>query len=213
MVYVLICFGIQIFFLEVVRTNIFSTIIVIAMVLPVPFIPLFLAMFTRLVYIELSPDQFNFEIMNRRGSVVKTIELSAIESYCIQFPSSRFASIRFNVNNGKSREFSFLRKKKGVSDVDATELIETFRKAINDYNSRKEIVRKILLRPSFYASNGGHYCIIGLSVLLSAGVLLALHKGKSVPLTFLTSLLLIFQLVSKRKDELRYYRSMEIGAP
>jgi hypothetical protein len=208
MVYLIVCLGVEIVLIEVVRSTAISIVGLIIMVLPLALLPLLLGVFTREVSIDLHPDQFNFEIRNKKGPVEKVIRLSELDSYSIQFPTDRFSSIRFNVSDGKSHEFSFFKQKKDVSDVDAAELIESFRRVINDYNSRREITRRITLRPSFYASNGGLYLIIGLSVFLFAGILLAFYKGKSVPLAFLFSLILIFQLIWKRWKELQYYKSI-----
>jgi hypothetical protein len=209
MVYLIICLGVEIVLIEMVRSTAITVVGLIVMALPLVFLPWLLSAFTREVNIDLNPDQFSFEIMNKKGPEEKTIKLSELESYSIQIPTDKFNSIRFVGSNGKAHEFSFFKQKKDVSDVDSVELIESFKRAINDYNGREEISKKITLRPSFYASNVGLYCIIGLSVFLFAGILLVFYKGKSVPLAFLTSLLLILQLVSKRRKELQYYKSIE----
>jgi uncharacterized membrane protein len=54
--------------------------------------------------------------------------------------------------------------------------------------------------------NEGLYCIIGLSVFLLVGICIAsLYKTKTIPLTVLTSLLMIGQLIQKRTTDLEYY--------
>lgn len=205
--YLIVCLGAEIVLIEVVKSTAISLVGLMAMVLPLALMPLLLRVFTRDVNVDLSPDQFRFEIMNKKGPEEKIIKLSEIESYSIQFPTNKINCIRFNLTDGRSLEFSFLKHRKDVSVVDSVELIERFRSAIGEYNSGKAVVRKILLSPSFYASTKGLYCIIGLCVFLVAAILLAFYKGKSVPLAFLFSLILVSQLISKRWKELQYNKS------
>jgi c-di-AMP phosphodiesterase-like protein len=206
-VYLLITFAVEIVFLEVVKSTALSAIGVIIMILPFPFMPLLFRAFTRQVHIGLDPDQFNFQIEEKGDQINKVISMSSLESYSIQYPNERFCSIRFNTSDGKSQEFSFFTRKRDPADTDSAELLELFRKSIYSYNSRKEITRKIVFRPSFYARKEGFYCIVGLSVFLFVGICIAsFYKEKTIPLTFLTSLVLIVQLILKRDKDLKYYR-------
>ena len=207
MIYILVTLGVDIVLLEVVKLTVLSVIGLIILILPLPLMPLLFRAFTRQMHIELESDQFNFEIEGKVDRINKVIIMSSLESYSIQYPNERFCSIRFNTSDGKSKEFSFFTKKRDPADTDSAELLEIFRKSIYNYNSRKEITRKIFFRPSFYARNAGLYCIIGLSVFLFMGICIAsFYKGKTIPLTFLTSLLLIAQLIQKRSKDLEYYK-------
>ena len=205
--YLLISGAVEIVFLAVVKSTALSAIGVIIMILPFPFMPLLFRAFTRQVHIGLDPEQFNFQIEEKGDPINKVISLSSLESYSIQYPNERFCSIRFNTSDGKSQEFSFFNRKRDPADTDSAELLELFRKSIYSYNSRKEVIRKIVFRPSFYARKEGLYCIVGLSVFLFAGICIAsFYKKKTIPLTFLTSLALIAQLILKRSKDLEYYK-------
>jgi len=204
--YVIVCLLLAIVFLYVVKSTAVCIILFIAMVLPLPFMPLLLNAFTRETDIELNPDHFNFGIVNKDGKLEKRIELAELESYSVQFPNNKFTSVRFWLRGGEANEFSFFREKK-EGDINTTELIENFRALIHDYNNRPGITEKIILRPSFYASNSGLYCIVGLSAFFLAGIILAsFYSEKSMPVTFVFSLILIVQLILKRKKDLQYYK-------
>jgi uncharacterized membrane protein len=207
MIFILVTLGVDILLSEVVKLTVLSISGLIILVLPLLLMPLLFRAFTRQVHIELDSEQFNFEIVEKADRTNKVISMSSLESYSIQYPNERFCSIRFNTSDGKSQEFSFFTRKRDPADMDSAELLEIFRKSIYNYNSRKEVIRKIVFRPSFYARNEGLYCIIGLSVFLFVGICIAsFYKGKTIPLTFLASLALIVQLIQKRSKDLNYYK-------
>lgn len=212
MSYVVFCLLLEVIFLYVVKSRAVSIILIIAMVLPLPFMSLLLNAFTRETEVKLTPEYFDFGIIINGNKLEKRIELAKLESYSIQFPNNKFTSIRFWLAGGEENEFSFFRKKK-EGDADTTELIENFQALIHDYNNRLRLTKQIILRPSFYASNSGLYVIIGLSVFFLAGIFFAFfYSQKSMPITFVFSSILILQLILKRKKDLDYYKRLILDA-
>lgn len=206
--YLIVCLLLMIVFLYVVRSTFISVFLAIAMVLPVVFIPSLFKVFTREVIIELDPDQFSFKIMEKNEEVEKKIVLSELKSYSIQFPNDKFSFVRFWLRSGKVTEFSFY-SKETEPNVDTSVLIDSFVKRIRAYNERPTITEKINLRPSFYATRMGLYCIIALSVFFLIGLLIAdFYSKKAISLAFVFSFVLILQLILKRRKDLAYYNQM-----
>jgi len=136
------------------------------------------------------------------------INLEEVKSYSVQVPNDRFSSIKFNLRNGRSVEYSFFQKKQADDNITAEDLIGVFNQLIKTYNIASN-KNKIELRPSFYATKAGLYCIVGLCVFLAVGIILASFvKGNALPLSFLFAAILIIQLMMKRKSELDYYKKM-----
>jgi hypothetical protein len=208
--YVIVCLLLEIVFLYVVKSRTVCIILLIAMVLPLPFMSLLLNAFTRETDVELNHDYFNFGITDKGNKLEKRIDLTELEYYSIQFPNNKFISVRFWLRSGKANEFSFFREKR-EGDINTNELIESLRSSIRTFNSRPGIAKKIALRPSFYASNGGLYSIVALSLFFLAGIILAsFYREKSVPVTFVFSLILIVQMILKRKKDLQYYKHTNV---
>lgn len=156
-IYLIVCTGVLILLVESVRSRPLTLVGLIALLLPLPFLPVLFRQFTKPVKIVLSPEQISFEIMNKNGPIEKVIPLSNLKSYSMQFPTEKFSSIRFVSWNGRSEEFSFFTYKKDSADSDTAELIGHLRESIKEYNKRRDTATKIAFSPSFYASDLGLY--------------------------------------------------------
>jgi hypothetical protein len=87
-------------------------------------------------------------------------------------------------------------------------LIQRFHSLITDFNKKSEF-DKIELKPSFYASSHGLQVIIGLTSFLGFAVILcSIISKKSIPVTFVFSVILIIHLWIRRKRELFYYKRL-----
>src|SRR5580704_4969901 len=104
-IYVMVCVGAMIVFIEVLRSYPLIITALIATFLPLVLLPLLFRMATKEVNIDINPDQFTFEIMNKNGPAEKTIWLSDLVSYSIQLPTDRFMSVRFKIRDERSHEF------------------------------------------------------------------------------------------------------------
>jgi hypothetical protein len=178
--------------------------------MPFPLMRILIRRFTREICIQFHIGYFTVEIYDKkRGDSQRKYKLNELISYSIQFPNDRFSSIKFWLINNKTIEYSFFQKKQSEKEVDTTYLFDAFHKLINDYNVSADDPNKISLRPSFYASSLGLFCIIGLSVAFLIAILLySLDNVKSLPITFVFSLMLILQIIAKRKKELDYFRKI-----
>jgi hypothetical protein len=168
--------------------------------------------FSRKAVFQLNPDYFTVEILNERGAVYQNeINLREIKSYSIQFPNEKFNAIKFRLINNQLFEWSFFRIKQYDEDIIGADLIDNFIKLINEYNARASTLNKVVFQPSFYATKTGLFCIIGLFVFFVCAILLfALQSEKSLPVTFVFSSILIFQLILKRKRDLEFYKKMNL---
>jgi hypothetical protein len=192
----------------ILNSRAISIILLVFLVFPLPLMGILLKRFTRGIFIQLYPEYFTFEIIDKNGSKIHTIlRLNELRSYCIQFPNDKFNTIKFRFKDGKSFEYSFFQKKPRDADIDSLELIDIFQNSIKKYNNTTTNANKIIFQPSFYATNAGLFCIIGLSVSFIGAILLfSLYNAKSLPVTFVFSFILILQLTLKRKKDLDYYK-------
>jgi len=208
--YVLVCMGLGILFLEVFKSPFLTIVDFIAMVIPLFLMPLLLKKFTREMLIELDSDRFRFTILGGTQERDILVSLPGLKSYTIYYPNDKLVSMQFNFRGGKSTEFTFFQKKKDASAADSNEIVESIRKTIIEYNAHVDDKQKISLCPSFYASRIGLYFIVALSVLLTIGILFAAsYKEKSLPIAFIFGLLLVFQLMIRRRKDLNFYNSIK----
>lgn len=207
--YVLICLLLGLMATYLLKSRAVSIILLILMVLPVFFMRIVLKLFTKKVFIDLYSDHFIVRILNRDGSEAESeINLIDILSYSIQFPTDSISDIKFKLRNGAALYYSFSKIKQTAEDTDSEELINSFHSLINNYNRRASSENKIVLLPSFYASITG-LVVIGLlsALLILTIIIVSLFKGaSSLPFTFVFTVLIIFQLIVKRKKELDYYK-------
>lgn len=204
----------ELIFLYLVKSRILSLIFLLLIVVPIFCIPLLLTYFTKKIKLEFYVLSFTVE--SSKGNVIiskKEIELKNISSYSIRLPTNNFSDIKFKMKDGTSFSYSFSKKRKAEDDCDCDELIALFHSSINNYNHQVSNENKISFLPSFYASFSGLIVITTLSVLLiiSMIVISSIKGTSSIPFTFVFAVLIIFQLISKRKKELDYYKKTTIN--
>ena len=176
------------------------------------FIKIMMNYFTRKVLIELDNDKISFKIFKLKEDVEETFfdySFFDIKSYNIQFPTSRFACLILNSNSGNKKEFSFLTKNRDKLQIDTNNLIEVVHKNFKHFNLEHQQVKTIEFEPSFYASKKGLYTIGFLVFLLVITIGLVIKLDKNLPATFVGSLLLIGQLLTRRSTDLSFYHRMK----
>lgn len=212
-IYILICLALGLVSTYVLKLKILSIALLLILVLPIILLKQILNFFTRSIFVGLYDDRFVITGSNRSGkSFEDNIKLRDVLSYSIQLPIKNASDIQFNLSNGISYSYSFYQKGNKVGNVSNIELIDSFHLLIKKYNEKKPIENRIILIPSFYASYPG-LVVIGLlsTLLIVAIVLISYFKGiSSLPFTFIFTILIIFQLLIKRKRESDYYKEAKI---
>ena len=187
------------------KSRVVSIVLLILMVAPLFFLRLLVRKFTKKIAFTFYDDYFITVVDDK---IENTVSLNRIKSYCLQLPNERYNSIKLRTKDDKAIEYSFFQRKQNNEDTDADELIRQFRLLINDFN-KKSSTDRIELRPSFFASKQGQYTIVALVGLLIFGMILwAFFSEKSLPFTFVFSVLLIIQMMVRRKRELDYYKAI-----
>ena len=210
--YVLVCLAMGLASTYLLKSRVISIVLLILLVLPIFFIRMLLNLFTKKALIELYADRYVIKIFNRDGSQAESeTRLNDILSYSVQFPTDNMNDIRFRLKNGATPYYSFIQKRKADEDTDSEKLINSFHSLIRNHNQQVSAENKIVFLPSFYASTIGLVIISSLSGLLIVTILIvSLFKGaSSIPFTFIFTVMIIFQLITKRKRELDYYEKMK----
>lgn len=175
------------------------------------FVKIIMKYFTRKAIINLDTTKISFNIFKLKDEIEESFldySLFNIQSYNIKFPTNRFACLTLNLNSGNKKEFSFLRRPFNDSQSDTDTVIESIHLSFKQFNIVHKETKTIEFEPSFYASRKGLITIVVLCMLLIIPIALAIHLNKNLPLTFLASILIIGQLVSRRMADLNFYKKM-----
>ena len=167
--------------------------------------------FTRKVFIQLDNDKISFDILKLKDDAKEFFtdySFFDINSYNIQFPTSRFACLILNLNSGSKKEFSFLTRNLSDSQSDTNKMIESIHRSFKLFNIEHKKVKTIEFEPSFYASKKGLYTIVTLVLLSIIPILLAIKLDKNLPATFVGTILIIGQLIIRRSTDLSFYKKM-----
>jgi len=211
-IYILICLLLGIIATYIIKSKAASIVLLCLMIMPIFFLQILMKLFIKEALIGIHVDSIILTIFDRKETMHKTtINFNDVVAYSIQLPTLKTADIKFYLKNGKSLSYSFSTAKKNAHYADGKEVITIFQESINKFNRLAPGDRRIFLRPSFYASTKGLTVIVILSILLIAAVLIVSSiKGiSSLPLSFLFTGLIIFQLLIKRKRELNYFNVMK----
>jgi hypothetical protein len=92
----------------ILKSKTLSIIFLILLVAPLFFLKLLLRKYTKKIAFQFYNDCFIIVLDNLEN----TILLNQIESYSLQLPNEKFNSIKFNLKNNQSLDFSFLKKNK-----------------------------------------------------------------------------------------------------
>lgn len=208
--YIIFCSIIGLVSIYLVKSKILSIVSICLIVLPVVFIRVLLKRFTKKTVINLSDDRFIITIINSdRNEIQKEFKLKEILCYSIQFPNDNYRSIKFYLRDGKTFEYSFFEKPRNEKEVGAERIMDSYNLLIKNYNKASD-ANQIQFKPSFYATNIGLLCIIGLSALFFLAIAITMLKNeKAIPVTLFFGFILIIQLILKRKKELNYYKSVK----
>lgn len=165
------------------------------------FINIIMNYFTRKALIQLNTDKISVSTRKRTDDAeeqIKEYSLVDIASYQIQFPNSRFACLIFKFKSGKKHELSLRRNIHREVTVNTDSVIEHIHSFLEQH--------QIPFAPSFYASKRGLYTIIFLSLLLFSAFVIAINFNKNVPATLIGSILLVGQVISRRVNDLDFYK-------
>lgn len=133
----------------------------------------------------------------------KEVKLQNIYAYKISFVNRRIAEIIFYSREEDRLEYSFLRENTNTNEINGDDFINIFQSFIRNNNALKNIN----LLPSFYASNNGLYCIIGLSILFLIAISLHfIYPIKPVSISLFFGLAIIIQLLIRRNTDMAYYK-------
>jgi hypothetical protein len=167
-----------------------------------------MSFYTYEIEIAISSKSLSFLINKSIGTVNDSLEIqfSEIKSYKILFVNKRFADIIIYWNENKKNEYSFLREKADENKIDADDLLNKIESAIVSYNN-ETAGEKIKLLPSFYASNSGLFCIFFLIILFCIAIILHItYSVKTLPFSLFFGAALLFQLILRRKADIKFYR-------
>jgi hypothetical protein len=176
------------------------------------FIKVMMKYFSRKAIIKLEENKISFDIYKLNKETEEDLfdySFFDIKSYNIKFPTSRFACLTIYSNSGTKREFSILRRPFNYSHSDTDTVIETIHLSFKEFNITHSNMKVIEFQPSFYASKKGLYTIVFLGLLLIIPISLAIRLDKGLPLTFLGSILLIGQIITRRVADLNFYKKMK----
>ena len=194
-----------------------SLFFLIITVVPFLFISKVLKIFTKKVVIIFKKNSITLTVQNSKNKITSTVEyyLNEIKSYTIQFPTFRFASIKLDLKNGKSVEYSFLQQKQDDTQASSDEILKRFHLIIENYNQTSFDTKKIFLKPSFFASKSGLFSIIGLCCLFIIAISLHIsyHQMKSFPISLFFGFMTIIQLIFKRKADIHLYKKWAALSP
>ncbi len=175
------------------------------------FIRIVMNYFTRKVFIQLYNDKISFDILKLKDDAEESFtdySFFDINSYNIQFPTSRFACLILNLNSGNKKQFSFLTRHLSDSQSDTNKMIESIHTSFKQFNIEHNQVKTIKFEPSFYASKKGLYTIVSLVLLSIFTIVLAIKLDKNLPATFAGTILIIGQLIIRRSTDLSFYKKM-----
>src|SRR5690348_13639042 len=131
-----------------------SLLFLIIAIAPIFFIKAVMKRFTKKVAVDLKENLFSISINKTGETPEKCLGyfLRDIMDYSIQLHNRTFSSIKLNLKNGKSVEYSFLQQKQESGQVPTDEILKRFHSMIENYNQSTSDAKKILLKPSFFAS-------------------------------------------------------------
>jgi hypothetical protein len=186
--------------------------------------PLLLIVFTFIIFfgfaIKLYYQEIIFLIGENHFSIKyeneefenKSIEryvYSNIKSYKIYFPSYKYSCLLIKYKNGKKREFCFI-EKKGTWKIEHynKEIIKSFHKQVQKFNSTQEVDGKIKFEKSFFGSNFGLIMVI---LLIATWILLFFlnilkHSNSKHFFQLFFLLLPVLLVVSQRKNAIDFYK-------
>lgn len=179
-------------------------------VVPFIFISRLFKFFRKKAVILFKENLIQLTLQNSNSEIVYDFEyyLSEIKSYTIQFPNYRFASIKLNLKNGKSAEYTFQKQMQDDTQESIDKILKQLHYTIENYNKNLVATEKILFKPSFFATKSGLFTIIGLCFLFIIAIFLHIlfHQIDSFPIVLLFGFMIIIQLIFKRIADINFYK-------
>jgi hypothetical protein len=172
---------------------------------------LFKRFFYKKLKIEISAANLIFSIENKEKiSTENILTIAKINWFCVDSINPKFYIIRFKLNGGEKVEFTLPQNKIGLGDDDPLTIIKSINNQIINYNISVTDLERIQIRPSFFATSLGLYSIIGVSGLTIITIFLNLiYSSRSRYLFTFISIVVVIQLLVKRKSSLSIYKTLE----
>ncbi len=159
------------------------------------------------VTIRFCADYLSLKYFDRNLFDFKTddIKYSQINSLMvIESAKDDSSFIKLYFKDGTKSVYRFLDQQ----DKD-TNVVPAILKFIKSYNETKNNVENIYLRKTLLASKFGYYCIVALTVMLIAAIILEIiYKPNAVPVSLGTSLFLYVTILSQRQNDLAIHKTL-----
>jgi hypothetical protein len=169
--------------------------------------------FTRRVVVSFNSESFSIQVMKLNNNQVdwnNNYDLDAIANYGISFPNRKFVDLRFNLREGKKVTYSFSTIQTDKDQPDAMVLMDKFHALVVNYNQNNSKYGPIEFQPSFYATKTGLLTIILVSIFFIIAVIIhIIYDLKTFPFTLVIGFALIFEVIMKRRTELKYFNKMK----
>jgi hypothetical protein len=180
-------------------------------IFPLIFINNRFTIFTKMAVVEFTNDFLNIKILNKT-----TFDLEEESQYLY----SDISSVRMTESVSDSSSYLKLVLKGGTkvkylfyeqSDNEQN-VLKNVRSFFSSYNHGKVMDQKISLLPGFYASTGGKYSIMGLTILIGITILFQIiYKPVTIPFSLITGIILFLRIKSQQKKDTEVYESLIRG--
>jgi hypothetical protein len=156
-------------------------------------------------------DYVNFQLFNLKTGIQEDqndFKYNEIESCGLVVTESISSTLSLNFCNGDKVLYTFIETNSNTHSEGS--IGEIIYKLMSSYSTTLNGKNKIAFKPSFYATQTGKICIIGLTILLIFAIIFHLiYALKSLPFTLFIGLALFFQIIARRKKDIALYEKMK----
>ncbi len=176
---------------------------------PLVFINKKITLFSKKANIKLTNTLLKIDILNK-----STYDLEEqheyffcnIKSFQIgESEANNSSYIKLVLDKGEKVKYSFFDQTNNEENV-----LKNVQLFFADYNKGKNVDQKINILPTFYTTKEGKYSIIGLTILLGIVLILQIiFKPQTIPLSFITSLVMYLKIKSQQKSDISIQKKFE----
>ena len=176
---------------------------------PLVFVNKKITLFSKKVIIKLTSNLLKIAILNKSTNDLEEqyeYLFCDIKSFQIGKSGTNNSSyIKLVLDNGEKVKYSFFEQSDNEENV--LKNVQLFFAA---HNKGKNVDQKINILPTFYTTKEGKYSIIGLTVLLGIVLLLQIiYKPQTIPLSFVTSLVMYSRIKAQQKSDISIQEKFE----
>jgi len=156
-------------------------------------------------------DDLQFAITIEKAKLIKTYTFpyNELDAWGIEKKGNQYFVLSL-YHQGKRIKFPFPVKES--ENNHPLEILEAIRRAISTFNWKNN--NKILLKPSFYASEGGKVLIAFSAVFITFAMVISFkYATKAFPGSIIFSIGALFQLIANRLSNKRFYEKISNGDP